>query len=177
MNLKAMRMGTVKKGAFTLIELLVVMAIIGILAGVLLPVFAKAREKAKKTKAGAEVKQLDMAWRSMLNDYRTWERAGIASPAGVIVMGGVQVNWLQGGTGPGGVNPKGMVYMEFPTNAAGVAGAGFLDPWGTPYNVKLDDNYDNQVDAGPYGIIPRPVAVWSSGSLTNDSSDDVRSWE
>ena len=38
-----------KKGGFTLIELLVVIAIIAILAAILFPVFAKAREAARKS--------------------------------------------------------------------------------------------------------------------------------
>ena len=44
--------------AFTLIELLVVIAIIAILAAILFPVFAQAREAAKKTQALSQAKQL-----------------------------------------------------------------------------------------------------------------------
>ncbi len=44
--------------AFTLIELLVVIAIIAILAAILFPVFAQAKEAAKKTKALAQMKQI-----------------------------------------------------------------------------------------------------------------------
>ena len=47
-----------KSRAFTLIELLVVIAIIAILAAILFPVFAQAKQAAKKTQALSSVKQL-----------------------------------------------------------------------------------------------------------------------
>jgi len=54
---------------FTLIELLVVIAIIAILAAILFPVFAKAREQAKKAACTSNVKQLGLAWMMYVQDY------------------------------------------------------------------------------------------------------------
>src|ERR687889_622589 len=54
---------------FTLIELLVVIAIIAILAAILFPVFAQAREKARQTACLSNIKQLGMGIQMYAQDY------------------------------------------------------------------------------------------------------------
>ena len=58
-----------KKRAFTLIELLVVIAIIAILAAILFPVFAKAREKARTSSCQSNEKQMGVAITQYAQDY------------------------------------------------------------------------------------------------------------
>ncbi len=57
-----------RKG-FTLIELLVVIAIIAILAAILFPVFAKAREKARQSSCASNLKQIGIAQMAYAQDY------------------------------------------------------------------------------------------------------------
>jgi prepilin-type N-terminal cleavage/methylation domain-containing protein/prepilin-type processing-associated H-X9-DG protein len=59
----------VRKLGFTLIELLVVIAIIAILAAILFPVFAQAREKARQSTCISNQKQLMIAHRMYMSDY------------------------------------------------------------------------------------------------------------
>jgi prepilin-type N-terminal cleavage/methylation domain-containing protein/prepilin-type processing-associated H-X9-DG protein len=58
-----------RQQAFTLIELLVVIAIIAILAAILFPVFAKAREKARQSSCANNLKQLGVAIAQYTQDY------------------------------------------------------------------------------------------------------------
>ncbi len=63
-----MRHRTTRSG-FTLIELLVVIAIIAILAAILFPVFAQAREKARQASCTSNVKQITLALIMYVQDY------------------------------------------------------------------------------------------------------------
>jgi prepilin-type N-terminal cleavage/methylation domain-containing protein/prepilin-type processing-associated H-X9-DG protein len=55
--------------AFTLIELLVVIAILAILAGLLFPVFARAREQARRATCTSNLKQVSLAFRMYADDW------------------------------------------------------------------------------------------------------------
>src|SRR5690242_21003145 len=57
------------KRGFTLIELLVVIAIIAILAAILFPVFAQAREKARATSCLSNLKQIGTGCMMYIQDY------------------------------------------------------------------------------------------------------------
>ncbi len=58
-----------RRTGFTLFELLVVMAVIAILAAILFPVFARAREQARKASCASNLRQLGMATQLYVQDY------------------------------------------------------------------------------------------------------------
>ncbi len=83
---------TRKAQGFTLIELLVVIAIIAILASILFPVFARARENARRTSCSSNLKQFGLAMMQYVQDYdETYPNAigtvGAAPPGGAWNMG------------------------------------------------------------------------------------------
>jgi len=58
-----------KRQGFTLIELLVIIAILGLLAAVLFPVFIRVREKGRQTVCASNLHQLDLAIEAYTQDY------------------------------------------------------------------------------------------------------------
>jgi prepilin-type N-terminal cleavage/methylation domain-containing protein/prepilin-type processing-associated H-X9-DG protein len=143
--------GNSQKG-FTLIELLVVIAIIAILAAILFPVFARARENARKAACQSNLKQIGLAiaqytqdydetyqigrfattpftyWYSVLDPYTKSTQLYVCPTAGQIPTGSRGYGWNIRGTG---------------TSATNVNGFGYYDAsWGTPSNsgpVKLSE--------------------------------------
>src|SRR6185312_12699885 len=87
--------------AFTLIELLVVIAIIAVLAAILFPVFAAAKDSAKRTTVISNLDQIGKATHLYLNDYDDTlpPRFGIASK-----WPGYDAVLFVAGGGPGGYN-------------------------------------------------------------------------
>ena len=69
MKRKAMTAKPCRRRGFTLIELLVVIAIISILAAILFPVFARARENARRSSCQSNLKQLALGVMQYTQDY------------------------------------------------------------------------------------------------------------
>jgi len=140
-----------KRAGFTLIELLVVIAIIAILAAILFPVFARAREKARQTGCLNNMKQLAIAYTMYAQDYdECWPMTTIYPASGgyqchaLLVDPYVKnkqiwrcpsrnpVNWYRGYYCPYGMT-CGFVKQTRLTSGENNTGC----PWGRP--VKLAD--------------------------------------
>lgn len=146
---------------FTLMELLVVMAIIGILAGLLLPALNYAKEHAKRMRAKVEASQVEQALRSYYTDNRGWTGISGSDTSATLV------DVL---SGKGGKVP----YMEFSTR--NLLSGSLVDPWGRKYYFsRCNDN--NEVTARGETLY-RVCAVWSLGADgKNNTDDDVMSWK
>lgn len=151
--------GLWSKKSFTLIELLVVIGIIVLLAGIVMPNFMKQIDKAKKTRARADIHSLENALAMYQTDYGVYpkELAG----AGAVVDG---------------VYPS----LEKKLQYAGTWGKGpYLskdipkDPYGTSYYYK----YPGAV-SGKNPLCARGYDLWSYGKDKNDAGgDDIACWD
>ncbi|NSW55511.1 MAG: DUF1559 domain-containing protein [Armatimonadetes bacterium] len=87
-----------RRDGFTLIELLVVIAIIAILAAILFPVFAQAREKAQQASCQSNLKQIGLAMSMYQNDYDGYNHPCSASHPQARANGN---SWTTGAAGCG----------------------------------------------------------------------------
>jgi len=169
---------------FTLIELLIVIAIIGILMALLFPAVNSAIDAARRAQAKNDVTQLATALTAYETEYGRLPGSGNSDFNGKVTkdlidtLTGVSTN----------VNSRKIVFIEVNTWKKGKSGtnsSGFLDPWGGPYYVALDYNYDNTLSSigTNNASVRKKVAAWNNPSdQTNVSASQktrryVTSWE
>lgn len=199
--------------AFTLIELLVVIAIIAILIGLLFPAFRAVQNQAKQAQAKNDLTQIVTAVNAYYTDYGKYPlvtadtiiSSTTPSPNNNSDLFYTLRAVASGANASNAANPRAIVFINPPSvknDTAGQRRSGvsqtdgrYYDPWGTPYLVEIDGNYDNQV-ANPYtaNAGPTPLAAgviaWSLGGdqagativqagdkNTGVYADDVISWQ
>ena len=175
-----------RKAAFTLMELLLVIVIVVILVGLAFPAFQGVLERAKKVQAKNDLTQIVTAVNAYYTEYGKYPLVTadtIYGPGGTssadlfyslraVALG---ANALVNGVPA--VNPRTIVFISPPdvknlaSPRSGIGSDGqFYDPWGTPYAIEIDGNYNNQI-TNPYGgsggagasPLYQGVIAWSLG--------------
>lgn len=170
------------RNAFTLIELLIVIAILGILMALLFPAVGVAIDNARRASAKNDVVQIATA----VTGYETeYGRLPGTNASGAQMTADVLSALM--GSNANGLNPRQIVFLEVPTARKGKGGQSnntYVDPWGQPYQICYDDDYDNRITtAGTNGStsIMKKVAVWSKAGSTFTPAETKRravtSWD
>jgi prepilin-type N-terminal cleavage/methylation domain-containing protein/prepilin-type processing-associated H-X9-DG protein len=176
-----------KRSGFTLIELLVVIAIIAILAAILFPVFARAREKARQASCSSNLKQMELAAQMYKADYderHVWDRMSTANavlPTGPYATpyGGNMYFWTDilnpyiknsqlwicpsDGTGTTCCVPIPRSYQPN-TETVGTSDSQIADPAGTIH--IMESNYNSRAhytDPGSYNMPGTPASRHNNG--------------
>jgi type II secretory pathway pseudopilin PulG len=107
-------------------EIMVVLVVISILVGLLFPALMAARERARRTRAEAEIRELQKAWQVYFTTYESFPSDGPMTKSLTEVLAGN--------------NDNNIMFMEFPEKALGNNGDknGFRDPWGRHYEVEFN---------------------------------------
>ncbi|MBZ0090308.1 MAG: prepilin-type N-terminal cleavage/methylation domain-containing protein [Thermoanaerobaculia bacterium] len=132
-----------RASGFTLIELLVVIAIIAILAAILFPVFAKAREKARTSSCGSNVKQMLLGILQYTQDYdetMPWLNYNGGNTVGL--------HW-QDSTGPYVKNTQ---IWECPSASRNLAGAGLWNEVNGFVRRYVHYSWNESAAFGPSGL-------------------------
>src|SRR5436190_2929529 len=195
--------------AFTLIELLVVIVIITVLLGLSFPVFQGVLNLAKRTQAKGDLIQIVTAVNAYSAEYGKYPHTPTIpgdTTYGAATTNDQLFNELRAVAAT--QNPRGIVFLSPPdaknvnSPRAGISSAPatagqYFDPWGKPYLIRIDADYDNQVNnpyaqnAGSAPFLRSGVIAWSFGkdalsqSLatppvdknTSTNKDDIISWQ
>ena len=192
-----------RKNGFTLVELLVVIAIIAVLAGAGFAAGNAAIQKAKKTTALANVVALESAVNNFYTEYGSMPTSASTETAIDInsAEGKSLLNVLLGltETTTPPLNPRAIKFLSVREgkakgatggsngiiyNSTGTTIVGLFDPWGGPYKLVLDTNYDEKIITAPTNgggatLNSRRVAAWSEGAdylTSKKTADDVKNW-
>ena len=149
--------------SFTLVEMLAVVAIIATLAGVLYPALRQVREAPKRAQARTDIRKLELALQNYYGEYGRWpDTSGVAASDNnfITMLNGCRDAYtgaLAGvGTYASNSNPRYVRFMEVDKKQSHASGL-FLDPWGIPYIILLDNGQNSIGYSTAYSGLGAPV--------------------
>ena len=126
--------------AFTLLEIMIVIGIIAILVSMLFPVILGASAKAKEKQAMAETRTILMAIKAYRQEYGKWPaQIQAAQDTTYIVSNYCVIQPLLGSN----VKNKIFLHLQVNTNSNPDYAGNYLDPWGIPYVICMDEDGNN----------------------------------
>ena len=175
-------------------EALFLAGVLLLVASVLGPGWLYLRHRQQLAMARSDIRTLMQAGGRYYREYGTWpcRRASEAGDARFGRRGAPNsevLNVLRSVEGPGNpqyqLNEQRMVFLEvepYRTGWAGLSPDGvFLDPWGQPYEMVFDTDFDNVCDVANsiYGrLMGEGMVIWSCGpDRVSETPDDIRSWK
>jgi prepilin-type N-terminal cleavage/methylation domain-containing protein len=180
---------------FTLIELLVVIAIIAVLASAGFAVGPAMMNKAKKLNAQATATSIANAVEQFYTEYSALPDPGSnTADKDISTDSDDLLDILVGGAKAGSItqNPRKIRFLSVKDAKNGMDGALYtgsaiskiLDPWGQPFYIRLDYDYDERLTFTPQGstqvnLNGRRVAVYSLGvkpPATANARSLVKTW-
>jgi len=134
---------------FTLLEVMLVIGIIAIMAGLLFPVVIGASKRAREKQAAAETRTILMAIKAYRQEYGKWPNQTQATQDTTYITNNYLV--IQPLLGSN-VKDKIFLHLQVNTNVNPDYAGNYLDPWGIPYVICMDENEDNQMSISMNGV-------------------------
>ena len=153
-QLSTLQQGERRSAAFTLLEVLSVVGIIALLMGLVGSAAFSARQRSYTATATAEAQQIAAALRAYYIAYREWP-SGIG--AGETKLDKNNMRALLG------ENSRGAAFMQLPPDRFDEDTGDFLDPWGHPYVVQLEEPEMIEADTAYEAVVSFPIqfgAYW-----------------
>ena len=135
--------------AFTLLEVMIVIGIIAILVGLLFPVIIGVTARAKQKQAMAETSTILMAIKAYRQEYGKWPaQIQAVQDTTYVTNNYLVIQPLLGSNltiGSSQMNPKNKLFLnlQVSTNGNPDYAGNYLDPWGIPYVICMDENGNN----------------------------------
>lgn len=147
--------------------------------------FKTAMSRAKSVQERGAIMQIEMAFQNFFDEYGMLPNEGTSDATFDSHKDTAMFEALLGDDKT--LSPKSIKYLTMREgkdrkngvvyDASGTSVIGVFDPWGGTYKIRLDLDYDNQIEVNGEILKGRRVAVWSDGpDQMAGTADDIYSW-